>query len=82
MKTSKPLWFLINNEDGGIMAKNGRFYKKLSHVGDMKMWTSQGWAARAADKMNLDSYTCKAVYDCETVDVCGRIYNTKTGSIR
>jgi len=82
MTKDKGRWFLINDIDGSILARNGKFYKKLAHVGDMKFWTTNGWADSAAQSYGLTDYTCKCVYQDETVDVCGKVYDVETGAIR
>ena len=87
MAKRKAKWFVRRSLDDAILGTDGRWYKKLADVGDIKLYSSCGRAqkygiTRIGRRMQVhaggDLYSvgsCHAVYSEQSLDCCGNIYD-------
>jgi hypothetical protein len=87
MAKQKAKWFVRRSLDDAILGTDGRWYKKLADVGDIKLYSSCGRAqkygiTRIGRHRQVhaggNSYlvgSCHAVYSEQSLDCCGNIYD-------
>lgn len=87
MAKQKAKWFVRRSLDDAILGTDGRWYKKLADVGDIKLYSSCGRAQKYGITrigrhrqvhVGGNSYlvgSCHAVYSEQSLDCCGNIYD-------
>jgi len=81
MKRNNYRCFLIDDDSSGIYCKDGEFRRTVffgTVSSACKFWKSKGWAVRTADKLGLNNFTIKMVYDGESVDCHGLVTKGET----
>lgn len=65
----KAMWFVRSK--GCILARNGKWYKQVAGVDDIKTYSSEGRVTAAMRRIRVDEWEATALYPGDEVDVCG-----------